>query len=41
MFSDTETTKTILTTKQQGMAAAVSGLEEKEEWMAVSNLLIN
>lgn len=40
MFLGTETTWTIITIKQQGMAAAVSGLEEKAEWRAVSNLLL-
>lgn len=38
MSSGTETTKIIITIKQQSMTAAVSGLEEKAEWMAVSNL---
>lgn len=40
MFSGPETTKTIITIKQQGMADAVSGLEKKAERMAISNLLI-
>jgi len=41
MFSGTETIKVIITIKHQGMAAAVSGLEEKAEQIAVSSLLIN
>lgn len=41
MFSGTETSKINITTKQEGMAAAISGLEEKAERIPVSNLLVN
>lgn len=39
MFSDTEKIKTIVTVKQPGMAAVVSGLEEEAKRMASSSFI--